>query len=67
MSAIVEHEGKKYLRIKDKLLFIDHFDKDGRPVIGCWSEQTPNAQGGFDCTVHVQALQIVSTPPRIAE
>ncbi len=62
MANIIEHEGKKYVRIGDKAILIDHFDKEGKPVLTreCWSEETPNAAGGMDCTVHVPCLQIVS-------
>lgn len=60
MANIIEHEGKKYVRIGDKVILIDHFDDNGDPVIGCWSEEKPNAQGGMDCTVHVGCFQIAA-------
>lgn len=62
MAEIHTIKGKKYVRIGDKLVAIDHFDADGKPVIGCWSEETPNANGGMDCTVHVDCLQIAAVP-----
>ena len=62
MSEIHTIKGKKYVRIGDKLIEIDHFDADGKPIIGCWSEETPNANGGQDCTVHVECLQIAAAP-----
>ena len=59
MSGIIEHEGKKYLRIGDKAIPIDGFDADGKPVIqAMYSEEIPNDNGGIDCTVHVPCLQI---------
>lgn len=65
---IIEHEGRKYLRVGDKAVLIDHFDKDGKPVISkVWSEKTSNANGGQNCTVHVPCLQIAVTPPKIMQ
>ena len=61
MSNIIEHEGKKYLRIGDKAIPIDDFDAEGKPVIkGVYSEEIPNDNGGIDCTVHVPCLQIAA-------
>lgn len=57
MANIIEHEGKKYLRVGDKLIEVD---ANGKPVHECWSEETPNANGGMDCTVHVPCLQIAA-------
>ena len=63
MSNIIEHEGRKYLRVGDKAILIDHFDENGKPIINeVWSEETPNAKGGQDCTVHVSCLQITAKP-----
>lgn len=60
---IIKHEGKDYLRVGDKAILIDHYDADGKPVItDTWSEETPNASGGQDCTVHVRCLQIKAKP-----
>jgi len=62
-NEILTHEGKKYLKVGDKAVLIDHFDEEGKPVItGVWSEETPNAAGGQDCTVHVPCFQIAATP-----
>lgn len=58
MAEIIEHEGDKYIRFGDKLVKIDHFDSEGTPVIGCWSEETKNESGGQDCTVHVPCFQL---------
>lgn len=55
---------KNYVRIGDRLVEIDHFDANGKPVIGCWSEETPNENGGMDCTVHVPCLQIAAVPKK---
>lgn len=54
-----------YARVKDKLLAIDHFDDNGKPILAseCWSEKTPNDAGGMDCTVHVPCLQIAVSKP----
>lgn len=60
MAEIHTIKGKKYVRIGDKLVPVDHFDANGDPVIGCWSEETPNANGGMDCTVHVGCFQIAA-------
>lgn len=60
MAEIVTHEGKQYVRQGDKLIEIDHFDQNGVPVFSSWSEETPNAAGGMDCTIHVNCLQIAS-------
>lgn len=52
-------KGKTYVKIGDKLAEVDHLDERGKPVFKTWSEETPNANGGTDCTVHVECLQIV--------
>lgn len=68
--------GKQYWKVKDKiyvksgdkLLKVKHFDADGKPVIdGVWSEETPNAAGGQDCTVHVECLRIAGTRHEIGK
>jgi len=56
-------DGKNYVRIGDKLVEVDHLDASGKPVLKCWSEETPNANGGMDCTVHVPCLQIATEQP----
>jgi len=51
-----------YVQSGNKLLKVDRFEADGTPVVGgVWSEETPNKQGGQDCTVHVECFQIGST------
>ena len=62
MANIIKVDGKDYVRIGDKLVEVDHLDANGNPVIGCWSEEKPNASGGMDCTVHVGCLQIGAVP-----
>lgn len=64
MSEIVKLDGRDYLKMGDKLCFIDHYDANGNPVLGAWSEETPNATGGMDCTVHVNCLQIAAKPQK---
>ena len=55
-----------YMQIGDKLSRVDHFDDDNKPVCtDTWSEETPNANGGQDCTVHMECLQIVAKPNKI--
>jgi len=62
-KEIITHEGRQYLRIGDKAILIDHFDENGKPVIGqVWSEETKNDAGGQDCTVHVPCFQIAMKP-----
>jgi len=51
-------KGKNYVKVGDKLVEVDHLDKDGNPVFKTWSESKKNATGGMDCTVHVECLQI---------
>ena len=56
--AIHTINGKSYLRVKDKLLEIDHFDTRGKPVIKTTSIEKANAAGGTDITICVECLQI---------
>lgn len=62
MAEIITIKGKKYMRMGDKLAEVDYLDANGKPVLKCWSEETPNANGGQDCTVHVECLQIAAAP-----
>ncbi len=55
---MIEINGKNYVRMGDKLVEVVGFDQQGKPVLKTWSEETPNANGGTDCTVHVECLQI---------
>ena len=57
MSEIVEHEGKKYLKIGDKAIPLG---KDGKPIIKCTSTTKCHPDGRVDCTVQVPCLQIAS-------
>lgn len=61
---MIKINGKNYMRVRDKLVEIDHLDGNGKPVFKCWSEETPNAAGGMDCTVHVECLQIAVKPQK---
>jgi len=61
---IIKHEDKDYVKIGDKLVEVDHLDAKGKPVLKTWSEETPNANGGMDCTVHVECLQIAVKPQK---
>lgn len=66
MANIIEQNGKSYLVVGDKAIPIDHFDENGKPVMTeCWSEETPNANGVQDCTVHLECLQIVAEPQKL--
>lgn len=60
--------GKRYWKVGDdvyakvgkNLAKVDHFDSNGKPVLKTWSEEIPNANGGMDCTIHVECLQIAT-------
>ena len=52
-------DGQKYVKIKDKLVKIVGFDKQGKPVLETWSEEITHPDGRKDCTIHVGYLQIV--------
>ena len=56
MPKIIKHEGKNYVQIGDKLVPCDEYGV----ITGIWSEETQNAAGGQDCTVHVPCLQIAA-------
>lgn len=58
----VEIEGKKYVRIGDKLVEVDHLDADGKPVITCTSKTVRHDDGRIDCTVIVPCLQCRAEP-----
>lgn len=64
MPQLVKVGEKNYVKMGDKLVEVDHFDENGKPVLVCWSEQTPNANGGVDCTVYVPCLQIAAKPQK---
>lgn len=55
-KKIIEHNGQKYVIIGDKAIPCD----ENGVVTGVWSEETRNANGGQDCTVHVPCLQIAA-------
>jgi len=53
-----------YVKVGGNLAKVDHFDANNNPVIKTWSEETPNAAGGQDCTVHVECLKIAGKPQK---
>lgn len=57
---MVTIKGKNFVRMRDKMLEVDHLDANGNPVLKTWSEEKPNANGGMDCIVHVECLQIAA-------
>ena len=59
---MIEIDGKKYVKIKDKLVEVDRLDANGKPILKTWSEETKHPDGRVDCTVHVECLQIAATP-----
>lgn len=58
-NEILTIDGKKYLKVRDKAVLIDHFDENGKPVIKvAYSEEVTTPDGKKDCTVHIPCLQI---------
>lgn len=57
---MIEINGKNYVKMGDKMAEVDHLDANGKPVLKTWSEEKPNANGGTDCVVHVECLQIAA-------
>jgi len=57
VKMIIEHEGKKYLKIGDKAIPLN---ADGKPNIKCTSTEKCHPDGRVDCTIHVPCLQIAS-------
>ena len=56
-----EIDGQNYMQVGNRLIRVDRFEEDGTPVCSStWSEETPNAAGGQDCTVHVECFEIAS-------
>lgn len=55
---VFEVDGQSYVVVGNKAIKVDHFDKQGNPVITCNSKETKNANGGTDCTVTVDCLQL---------
>lgn len=66
-EELVTVNGKQYLRMGDKLVEVDHFDENGKPVLKTWSEKKTHSDGRIDCTVHVECLQIVCSKPKLKE
>jgi len=54
----VQIKGKKYMRVGDKLVEIDRFDGNGKPIIKATSTEVKHPDGRVDVTVHVPCLQI---------
>lgn len=58
-NEILTVDGKKYLKVGDKAVLIDHFDEDDKPVIkGVYSEKLIGPDGSKSRTVHIPYLQI---------
>jgi len=51
---------KEYVRVKDKLVEVDRFDKNGKPVIKVTSKEVRHDDGRVDVTVIVPCLQIAA-------
>jgi len=56
----VQIGNKKYIRVRDKLVEIDRFDDNGKPVIKATSTEVRHPDGKVDVTVHVSCLQVMS-------
>jgi len=51
--------GQIYMKVGTKLIRVDGFEADGTPICkSTWSETKKNAQGGQNCTVHVECFEI---------
>ena len=59
MPRIIHKDGQAYVVVGDKAVPCD----ENGVVKGVWSEKTPNANGGQDCTVHIPCLQIAAERP----
>lgn len=60
----VEIEGRQYVRVRDKLVEVDHIDAKGKPVVVCTSKTVRHDDGRIDCTVIVPCLQVAAKPKR---
>ena len=49
---------KEYVRVGDKLVEIDRFDENGKPVVKATSTEVRHPDGRVDVTVHVPCFQI---------
>lgn len=58
MEKYVQIGDKNYLRIGDKLVEIDRFDENGKPVITATSKEVRHDDGRVDVTIIVPCLQI---------
>jgi hypothetical protein len=58
-NEILTIDGKKYLKVGDKAVLIDHFDENGKPVVrAAYSQELKGPDSRKDCTVHIPCLQI---------
>ena len=62
---MVTIDNKNYVKIGDKMALVDHLDANGNPVISTWSEEKVNENGGTDCTIHVNVLQIAGEQKKL--
>lgn len=61
-NEILTIEGKKYLKVGDKAVLIDHFDENGKPVIkAAYSEELTNPDGSKNCIIHMPCFQLVTS------
>lgn len=58
MAKIVQINGKPHVVIGDKAVPCD----ENGVIKQCWSEETKNAAGGVDVTIHVPCFQIAAKP-----
>jgi hypothetical protein len=58
MKNTFEKNGKKYMRIGDKAIPFDDYDKEGRPIIKPKVETKEYPDGRKDATVKIPALTI---------
>lgn len=64
---LIEHDGKQYMKLGNRLIEVSSFSAEGKPVIKCSSEQTPNANGGMDCTITVPCLRLANKQNKLGE
>ncbi len=53
--------GEKFILAGGHLMALKGLDPQGRPIIVCDSETTPNAEGGQDVTVRPQTIRVDTT------
>ncbi len=52
--------GEKFILASGHLMALKGLDPQGRPIIACESETTPNAAGGQDVVVRPQTIRVQS-------